>query len=328
MPDSRLLLALALVSAIGGVCAPPDVSAQEAEPFKTRNLSPMISIFGLPTWHVPSGSFELAVTSELANHYRLSGRGTEQLILDGETWRNSLFLSKQFADGWSVSLELPHYRIAGGILDDVVDGWHSIFGLPDGGRNNRPEGDVLFELAQNGQAFYLLDDGASAFGDVQIGIAYALGRNNGFHVKATVKLPTGDEDLLAGSGSTDWSVTLLRSREVSLGKRAAGYFWGIGAIQLGHADRILYAQEDGGLLGLVGGSLQLTQNIGVKLQLDMHTALYNSQLEEIGEDAFQATIGGWWSFTERGRLDFGINEDLEVSTSPDVVLHVNAQWRW
>lgn len=304
------------------------VDAQEAVPFRTRNLSPLVAIFGVPAWHVPGASFELAATSELANNYRLSSHGSEQLILDGETWRNSLFVSKTIGDGWSVSLEWPYYRTAGGVLDDVVDAWHSAFGLPDGGRNNRPEGDVLFQLARNGSVFYELDGDASGSGDVQLSVAYALGRDESLHVRATVKLPTGDEAMLAGSGSTDWAVTLLRSRPVQLRNRAAGYFWGIGAVRLGRADRLRFEQERDGVLGVVGGGMQLRQNLGIKVQLDVHTAFFNSPLEEIGEDAFQVTVGGWWTFSSRGVLEFGVNEDLEVSTSPDVVLHVNARWRW
>ena len=313
---------------IAAGCAAAGADAQESLPFRTRNLSPLVAMFGLPAWHVPSSSFELDFTSELANHYRLSRRGPDLLILDGETWRNSLFFSKTIGAGWSISLEMPHYRIAGGVLDDVVDGWHSLFGLPDGGRNNRPEGDVLFQMAKNDDVFYELGSGASGVGDAQIGLAYALGRDDGLHVRVTVELPTGDEDLLAGSGSTDWAVTLLRSRQVTFRNRAAGFFWGLGIVRLGQADRIFFDQETDGVLGVVGGGMRLTQNIGLKLQLDTHSALFNSQLEEIGERAFQATIGGSWAFSPRGVLEFGVNEDLEVSTSPDVVMHLNVRWRW
>jgi Protein of unknown function (DUF3187) len=313
---------------LGACCTAFVANGQEAVPFRTRNLSPLISIFGLPAWDVPKAPFEVSYTSELANHYRFSLRGSERLALDGETWRNSLYLSKSIGSGWSVSLELPHYRVAGGVLDDIIDGWHSTFRLPDGGRNGRPEDQVLFQLQRNNEVFYELSDGASGIGDVQLGVAYALGRDGGFHVKATVKLPTGDEHLLAGSGSTDLAVTMLRTRPVMLRNRAAGYFWGIGLLHLGRADLLRYDQERGGLFGVVGGSLQLTRKFGVKLQLDSHSALYSSPLEEIGERSFQATIGGFWSFSERGVLDFGINEDLAVSTAPDVVLHLNARWRF
>ena len=74
----------------------------EVEPFRTRNLSPLISIYAIPTWRTRNESFEFALTSELANHYRLSQRGPDTLILDGETWRNNVSISKAIGESWSV----------------------------------------------------------------------------------------------------------------------------------------------------------------------------------------------------------------------------------
>src|SRR5690606_2514366 len=61
-------------------------SADEGEPFRTRNLSPLVSVFGIPAWsNAPVDGTRVAFTAELANHYRFSQRGDEMLILDGET---------------------------------------------------------------------------------------------------------------------------------------------------------------------------------------------------------------------------------------------------
>ncbi len=301
-------------------------SGQEAVPFRTRNLSPLVAIFGIPAWHVPKAPLEMSVTTELANHYRLAGRGPDRLILDGETLRTSLFVSRRLNENFSVSVELPYYRLSGGVLDDVIDGWHSTFRLPDGGRNNRPEGLVEFEMARNGDVFYYLGERRAGFGDVQLGAAWSVGE---FGVAAlTLKLPTGDESMFAGSGATDWAVSFLRPRQVRLRNRAAGYFWGFGVVKTGAGPAVDYGQRDGGYFGVLGGSLAITPRVGVRAQLDAHSAFYRSQLEEIGERAYQGSVGGWWTFGQRGTLEFAVNEDLEVSTSPDIVLHVNARWQW
>jgi hypothetical protein len=305
-----------------------DVTAQESRPFRARNLSPLVAIFGLPAWHAARDSLEISVTSELANHFAIGSGGRDAIALDGETWRNSLFVAKTFGDGWSISFELPQYRVSGGTLDDVVDAWHSTFGLPDGARNQRPESELLFSFQRDGQPFYELVDGRSGLGDAQIGLGYRLGRDGGVYANAWLKLPTGDEQMLAGSGSTDWAVTFLQPRDVMFRGRRAGYYWGVGAARLGQADLIDYAQERSAVMAVVGGSLSLAQHIGVKLQLDFNSALYRSELGEIGEPAVPVTIGGWWQFAARGSLEFGINEDLLVGASPDVALHAAASWQW
>lgn len=302
--------------------------AQVDVPFRTRNLSPLITIFGLPSWRATADSFEVSLTSELANHYRFSQRGTETLVLDGETWRNSLSISKPLGTDWSFTAEVPYYLQFGGILDNVVDAWHSVFNLPDGGRNNHAEGDLFFEMGNANGVFYEHSRRASALGDVQLGLWHRFGRDGTFHIAGVLKLPTGDEDILAGSGSTDFALSLLRTRSAMLRRRSAGYFWGLGLFSLGKAERIEFTQKHDGYMAVVGGSLALNERLGLKVQIDTHRALYDSELEEIGEDAFQATVGGWWRFGEHGIMDFGVNEDLEVSTSPDVVIIMNLRWSW
>jgi len=303
-------------------------SAQEARPFRTRNLSPLVSIYGLPAWHAAEESLEVSATSELANHFSIGAAGRDAVVFDGETWRNSLFVSKRFGDGWSVSFELPHYRVSGGVLDDVIDAWHSAFGLPDGGRNALGDSELLFALQRDGRDFYRLTADRSGVGDLQLGIGYRLGRQDGVYANAWVKLPTGDEADLTGSGSTDWALTLLRPRDVVVRGRRAGYFWGFGAARLGRADLLAFDQERSVFMAVAGGSLSIAERFGIKLQLDFHSRLYRSELDHIGDAGLQATLGGWWRFTSRGSLEFGINEDLQVNTSPDVVLHAAARWQW
>lgn len=302
-------------------------SAQYVEPFRTRNLSPLVSLFGLPSWDAFQTSRSFGVTSEIANNYRLSQRGGEVLILDGETWRNNLFYSQALGEDWFVSAELPHYHQTGGVLDDLIDAWHSAFGMPDGGRNNRREDALLYQLAGPQGEFYTLDRRARGWGDLQLSVAYKLGAERGYVVEATVKLATGEEALLAGSGSTDWAISLFRPSGRMWGNRNAGYFWGAGLMRLGDADLIAFDSERYGYFAVLGGSLKVLPRFGIKGQLDAHTALYDSPLEEIGQSSVQATIGGWWDMSRRAVLEFAINEDLHVSTAPDVVIHASVVWK-
>ena len=302
--------------------------AQEAEPFRIRNLSPPVAIFGLPSWaRVPEHAV-LGVVSELANHYRLSQRGSDRLILDGETFRMNFSYERPLGERWSVSAELPFYRISGGVLDNLVDGWHSTFGMPDGGRNNRGENELLFEIGDAGGDFFRLDSSGAGIGDLQLSIARRIGAGDGFVLRAGVKLPTGDEDLLAGSGATDYAVTLMRPRELMLPRRRAGYYWGAGLMKLGRPERIRFRTEDLALVGVVGAGIALKPRFGIKGQIDVSTALYDTPLKELGQAAAQATLGGWWEMRGSGMLNFGVVEDLNVSTAPDVVLHVGLSWLW
>lgn len=300
--------------------------AQETEPFRTRNLSPLVSIFGIPAWQTAADKTRVELTSDLANHYRLSRRGDEVLILDGETWRNSISLRHGFGRGWTAGVEIPYYQQSGGMLDDLIDGWHSVFGMPDGGRNSRAEDQLIFLLADEAGPFFALDRRARGIGDVQLSIGRSIGRDRGFLLSGSLKLPTGQEELLAGSGSTDWSVTLLRSKQTALGDKPAAFFWGAGAIGIGEPELIEYDTRSAAFLGMFGGSLKPWPRLGFKLQADIHSALYDSRLNELGDPGVQVTLGGWREIGAAGVFEFAVNEDLAVSTSPDVVLHLTLRW--
>lgn len=323
----RMLTCLALGAAALAGAAPPS-QAQHAEPFRTRNLSPLISIYGVPVWRAPAAERELAVTSELANHFRLSRRGDDMLILDGETWRNGLDLRMPIGEGWFIGAELAHYSVSGGVLDDVVDAWHSVFGLPDGGRNNRAEDELRFRIANREGVFYDLDSRARGWGDLQLNFGRTLGADERLVLTGTLKLPTGDERLLAGSGATDWAVTLLGRGEREIAGRPAGGFWGIGVLGTGRAELIEFPRNELVPMAVVGGGWQPLPRIGFRAQLDVHRAFYRTRLEELGETSVQATLGGWLELGEDARLELAVNEDLNVSTSPDVVVHMALRWQW
>ena len=94
-------------------------------------------------------------------------------MLDGETVRTNLSFTHGFASGWSLGVEVPYYRVGGGVLDDLIDGWHSAFSLPDGGRNARPEGEFLYRVGELPAPSLVLTEPDSGIGDTQLKFAQA-----------------------------------------------------------------------------------------------------------------------------------------------------------
>ena len=307
--------------------ATPALAQQEAEPLHVRNLNPLVSIFGLPAWDTVAPGSRLETTAEIANHYRLSARGTDRLILDGETDRTTLSFAHGFDGGWSLGAELPYYHVGGGFLDGTIDAWHSAFGLPDGGRD-LPHDRLLFEIGRSGTDFFVLDHARSGIGDVQLKFAKAIGDERQFVVQVAAKLATGDATMLSGSGSTDASITLLRSQPLTVRRRPAGYYWGMGVVLAGKPDGIRFESNRWVYTGILGGSWQPWPKLCLKAQLDFHGAFFNTPLKEFGAAASLFTFGAWHPLGRRGTLDFAIIEDIRVGTAPDVGLQAAAKWRW
>jgi hypothetical protein len=300
-----------------------------SDPMRARNLSPAIAIFGVPSWEggldgVNDGRF--LVTGDLASHFRLNQRGGETLIFDGETWRVNFVYERRISSRWSLAAEVPVVRQWGGVLDDVVDGWHSIFNLPDGNRNLRPEGELEYRYDNGpGPGFSRVDSGTS-LGDVMLTAALNLDTENDWLLKFAIKLPTGDEDLLAGSGETDVGVTLLRRAETRWRSKPAGWYWGAGVLRLGESEIFPRVNREWVGIGVFGLSWQPFSEVGFKAQLDAHTAFYDSALDELGRTAVLATLGGWWAIDQQRALTVAVVEDLIVRAAPDVSIQIGLDW--
>ena len=294
--------------------------ADDLGPFRTANMSPLQSIVGLPVWAAAPAAATLGASLETANHYRLSQSSSDALLLDGETSRLRFWYEQPFGERWSYGFDIPVYHQSGGALDDLVDAWHSAFNLPDGGRNYRPEGLLEFRLADSGGESFELLETSTGLGDIQLTAAGRFGMRDGWTLRATLKLPTGDDEILAGSGEADLTLSALHLRHGDFAGRAASYFVGAAWIEIGEPATVEFDIENQALAALLGGALTLGQRFGVKGQIEVNTALYDSDLEEIGQTAAQLTLGGWLSFRESMSFDFAISEDLHVSTSPDVVI--------
>jgi len=70
--------------------------------------------------------------------------------------------------------------------------------------------------------------------------------------------------------------------------------------------------------GWVGAGWSPLGWLGLKLQLDSHSALYDSHLRELGRPAMMLTMGGTLGLGDVTSLDLGVGEDLAINTSPDM----------
>ena len=195
-------------------------------------------------------------------------------------------------------------------------------------RHRRPEDQLLFRIARGGSDFFVLDRSRSGLGDVQLKLGKLIGDEHKFVVEVGLKLPTGDATMLSGSGSSDAYVSVLRSQSLTGRRRAAGYYWGVGMVIAGKPEGVAFAANRWVYTGLLGGSWQVLPKFSLKAQLDVHSAFFDTPLEEFGETASLLTFAASRPVGRRSTLDFAVVEDIRVSTAPDVEFQLAAKWRW
>ena len=302
--------------------------ASEIRAFHNVNQLPLKQIFGLPSLDnsplTKSGQWRMNVIAKLSNTYNLSSIANEQTTTDAETFRGSLIVSYGLRDNWQVGIEVPYVSHDSGFLDDFIYDWHDFFSMPQNGRtkDNSDQFKISY-LSSSGTSFEMPDSG-SGLGDIRINGAYTRPWNNRALVFSTeLKLPTGDFDKLTGSGGFDFSVGLTLNDPYSLEKYRITMYGGLAGIYLGDMDGALYeVQNNFAIAGRAGIGWQATKLIQLKLQLDAQSALYDSDLEEMGDPAFQLVMGGSLTFTDSVYLDISVAEDISPSTAADVAFQL------
>lgn len=307
--------------------------AADAALFATTDQNPFIQVHAIPSpgFHPQPGpgrwswQFTLDMTNNALEETRSSG---ETVTLDGETYRGTLTLAWHPSRQFSLGLNLPLVSHGPGMFDGLVREWHSLLGLSNQRQNKFAKNELDFTWRGAAGEESGLSERSRGIGDVRL---YADWRpretpphQRDLVVRAGVKFPTGSAQRLTGSGSTGLSVQALGTDPVSLARWGTSVAWSVGLLHTGTGDLLEPLRNDLVAIGSVGASRPLWRRLSARLQLDAHSAFYDSRLRPLGSASVQLTFGGSLALAS-GRLDIAMIENLFTDTTPDVGLHI--AWR-
>jgi hypothetical protein len=280
---------------------------------------------------LPAGVVAWRTTLEVANtslyEPSLCNDGCS-LALDGETTRLALGARRGFGDRWEASIAVPLLRHSGGFLDSAIEGWHDVFGLPNGDRDGYPQDRLLYQY-RPGSGGVAITDTVTGVGDLQLGVARRLGER--FALRGQLELPSGDADDLTGSGGTDLALSLHFS---SNGNRVGD----AGTQRLyAHLSGGVVLREDGDLLpsaqerwigfGSATVGWRASERWHLKVQVDAHSAAWDSPREALGDPSAQLVVGASALLGGSWVLDLAFSEDIVVERSPDIVFQAGLRWQ-
>ena len=300
----------------------------ELTPFAVRNILPPSLVHGLATAEPARlndpGRLSARLGFDLANNSIDSRSGDETILLDGETSVTTLGLRYGIADHFQLGFDLPWVRHSGGFLDNFISNFHDFFGLPNGDRDERSDNELDYSYPEDTGEGFLVDDTTSGLGDIRMLLAWQwlASEQLAASLHGSIKAPTGDADDLTGSEAWDVSVALSLQRDFSLTRGEAAIWGGFGASWLGNGEVLEDLAEDWAVSGWFGTGWSPLDWLALKLQLDANSALYDSDLDQLGDPALILTLGGTLGLSEHTSLDFGVGEDLSVNASPDVIFHL------
>ena len=210
-----------------------------------NNANPFVQIHGLQGFSginaLGSGELSTQLRLRIDNEFFNKVTSNERVMLDFERTTLSLNMAYGLNELWAVGIDIPYMINSGGILDGLIENWHDLFGLAQGGRDNAPRDEFLISYVSEDQSL-LVDGRDQGIGDISLyaeksvlnTAAYQLG------FRTQLKLPTGDEKQLFGSGGYALSLHLNSVAKLST-KLAA--FAGAGLSYLAQGD-ILESQQN------------------------------------------------------------------------------------
>lgn len=296
--------------------------------FHNTNQFVFKQIFGLPSLDnspiTKAGKWRINVSTNISNTFESSGRGAEEINVDGETLRSAVIVSYGFRKGWQMSLEVPFISHSKGFLDNFIYNWHDFFSLPQNGRNkdNSDQFHIAY-LAESGSSFEM-HESEEGFGDIRLNCTYMRPwKNKSLIFSWDLKVPTGNYEKLTGSGGYDLAAGLTINDPESLSSYQITLYGGFAGIFLGNIDGELASlQKNFAMTGRAGIGWQATEKLQLKLQFDALSPLYASNLKEMGDPSLQIIFGGAFFFNEGVYFDMSIAEDINTATAADVAFQL------
>ena len=272
---------------------------------------------------LPEGVNELAleVTSQMLRpDLSHSADGRAYARLDGEEW--------QLVSDWTLAAGSSRINVrtrladrSGGIADQAINNWHSLFNMPQGGREDVPKNQLTYHLERDGHVIGDLSRPNVALMDLDIAWIRPFGtREDGGRFGASIQLPTGKQSDFSGSGGTDGLVGGALWRAFGEWR----LFGQVERIWLGVPEHspLRYVLEHHTFsrawlsLGWRGEGPGLVSGLGIEVALAYAGSPYRTGLPRIDR-------GGWqqhWTFrhTRLPRWRFGFSEEAGSWTAPDI----------
>ena len=272
------------------------------------------------------GHASLDIESAYSSVFENGTNGSNQtVVLDGEIWTNTLITKVGLSERADVELDLGVLYASNGFLDGLIENYHSLFGFPDGGRENRPR-DVYDMSVQKGtQTIYTLEPNELELLDTPLVFTERFVDESAnmpaLALRLGVDLPTGSETSGTGNGAWDWGGGVVAEKN-------CGRWSFTGALDWVDAKRPS-SFTGSGVQAYDGLDLQLGSEYrwNDKLSLLVGTnyvppVTRDMTLKEIDRDVLALDVGAAWDTGTDSTIHVGIEEDLMSASGPDITFFV------
>jgi hypothetical protein len=286
-------------------------------PIPTQNQRPFQAAFlhfpAASPEVLPRGQQKLGFQLDIANNLMIPNVGGNgaRVEEDFETQRLSFSYRRGLKNDFEAEVASSVVARNGGILDGAISFYHQLFGM-DGNVEDNPVGR---DNRERGRSVLAFDDGngrglsrGSAFrlGDTAISLRKTISRGDlASSARVGVKIPTGSDSKIFGSGSVDFGVMLDTRYRLS---PEWALFGSVGAAKFGDSD--IPNAKKSGLQGGLGVEYRKSARESWVAQIDAQTRTVTTQNAFADKTPILASVGYkrqinenrtfWASFSENG----------------------------
>lgn len=315
-------------------------------PLPSSNRNPLALVHSVPqptgAYLTPAQTGQWGLAIEMASHssqnlsapesaaYDASSSPLgESILLDGETIRSELSYRFGINPHSDITINLPYIGHTSGFADSGIEKWHDWFGLPNGNRGLRPRDGLLYSYSINGKEQLRIDRDQHGIGDIQFDYRYSFKPQSAdkihtdhstIHrvVQLSLKLATGDQKHLTGSGSHSLAISLNTAQASVPSIKQLSWHANSGAMWLDNGGVLEDIKKRWLVFGSAGIGWQLNNQYALRLQFNGHSAIYNSDTKELGKTTGQIVIGLNAKTGNQTLMQLYFTEDIIVRTSPDI----------
>ena len=323
-----------LLLCIGIISFGSKIHAEDKTPIYIANQNPFVQIFGLPKSEPGTitakdkleAGFLYYVSNNAIQDEKANG---ETITWDGETTQYNFRFRYGYSNNLELGVDIPFVEHGGGFLDAIIVRTHKILGFPNDRQNGFEQDEIHYLLTENDVTLYELEEKRKGLGDMRFSAAIplftqSLHPQRHLAFRSLLKLPSGDPKYLLGSGGTDVSMGLAFSDYQTLKGINTVLMSNFGVTYIGNSK--LFSEKQRHIVGYGGATLDwlALDYLELKLQLDIHSAFYHSELKQLGS-SIQLLVGGTIHLPEEVLLDLGMSQQLMTDATPDVGFYILAR---
>jgi len=288
----------------------------------TRDQNPMLQAYYLPALGFSSQpGWKYSHSLFITNTFQEESKGNEILVIDAESYRYDFAIAYQ-QNNWRLTTKIPLIFNQGGSLDRLIEGWHDLFGLPEGRRESNPNDQLNIQYIKNGQTIFLQSTAENDVGDIEVSLSYHLAgdEKRSTELSVGIELPTGSVDSNSGNEATDIALWLSHQRAVTDLTNLYGL---IAYSRLGKGGQLDEELNTGTWVAQLGAEHVFTPKITGILQFDMHSALIKDSALTAFGDSLQVQVGLQFShLIKNHNLDLFFSEDILRGSAPDITFGI------